>query len=97
MFGEMNAYRLSTYNEILPCEQIHLFSLTKNKVISILKEHLRKGLYIIASLRYNPEKCSVHEILLFGFDDKKQIFMCLELKGDFLKKQIFIILQLKMI
>ena len=81
LFGEISCYTPSIYQPILECTQIHLFHLQKCNVVDVLKEQIRGGAYIVATLRFNDKHQKVHEVLLFGFDDVNKAFLSVELKN----------------
>lgn len=78
MFGETSCYLPEYYDAILFQEQINIFTLDKDNIVSTLKERLQKKEYIIATLRYNPKWASVHEVLLYGYDEQEKLFLSVE-------------------
>ena len=87
-------YKRLIKNVYILCE-INISSFTPDNVIEIIKNELNKGNYIIFDCNYiafddNPDlnKTGIHEALLHGYDDDKQIMFttCL-INGKFVESE----------
>lgn len=73
-------YRMRYYSDILSMQRISVSNTTSDKALDIIHGEIEKGRYIILYLNfnrfYNIEGISLHELLIYGYDDEKKIYHC---------------------
>lgn len=78
-FGDVCIYPPAYHEEILQRRPVKLFDLGKDNIVTILKEFLESGYYVIMHVKQYKEHNYFHEVLFYGFDNSKEAFMCVGL------------------
>lgn len=88
LFGDISAYPFTYYEAILKSVQINLSELSQQNVIERMKGFIKEKFYLIASLDYDEEYLKAHELLVYGFDEKRQVFLSIKLIDGRFQKTI---------
>lgn len=97
-FSEINVigFLLEYFNDILQFEEINVSSFFYDDIVEIVKDEIDKENYIIFDCNHaafddnsDPNENAIHEVLLYGYDDKKMIMYttCL-MKGKFVETEL---------
>ena len=78
-FGDGESYYdPAYYRDILRIEELPLFPLSEEETLSLIRQNLREGRYVMVMLHQGIEerdgRNDYHEALLYGYDDEKEIF-----------------------
>lgn len=74
-FGETGLTDPNYHDDILARKQIKIFKVSKDKIVEKLTHYLLKGYYINIYIKNDTENVSYHEVVIYGFDDFKKIFL----------------------
>lgn len=73
-------YRMRYYSDILSFERISASDTTPEKIVRVIHDEIEKDRYVILYLNFNrlygAEGVSLHELLVYGFDDNRKICYC---------------------
>ncbi len=81
-------YPLSYFNDILDISEIDIFKVEKNVVVDLLVNQIDQGYYVVLEMNsrkiFDPktEEFLLHESLIYGYDEKKQIFFAVNLDNS---------------
>ena len=81
-WGNGTYYPLDYYDDILKIAPGNINKITPQKLISYIKRKIDSDTYILIDSDYSiifnvPEVgAQLHEILIFGYDDEEEIFLC---------------------
>ncbi len=75
--------QLSVYNDILNIKGFLHKEIKSNKIINFIKQSIQENNYIILECNYSilgventTEELYIHELIIFGYDDIKKVFLC---------------------
>lgn len=85
---EQLIYTPEMYDTILCRRQIRYFEMTESNIVDRFKQELRNGYYLNVMTKPNIADDWYHEIVLYGYDDRKEIFYAIGFEGyKFIKVQ----------
>lgn len=90
-WGNGAYYPLDYYDDILKIAPANINKITPQKLVSYIKRMIDSNTYIIIdsdlSIIFNDEKSNgrLHEILVFGYDDEAEAFLCPTIERNFVK------------
>ena len=88
-FGDVCLYPPAYHEEILQRKPIRVLDFSPENIIKKLKEYLKNGYYIIMHIKPYEEYDYFHEVLFYGFDDEKELFMTLGLQNRIFQTLMF--------
>lgn len=80
-FGDVSMYPPAYHEEILQRKPIRVLDFSPENIIEKLKEYLNNGYYIIMHIKPYEGYDYFHEVLFYGFDDEKELFMTVGLQN----------------
>lgn len=86
-FGETWMYTPEYYDAILKSKPVHLFELTESNIIDRLKAELLNGYYLNMMIKPCKEKDLIHEVVVCGYDDYKQVFRIIRRENRIFQNQ----------
>lgn len=88
-FGNVSMYPPAYHEEILQRKPIRVLDFSRENIVEKLKEYLTNGYYIIMHIKQYKEYDYFHEVLFYGFDDEKEVFMTVGLQNRLFQKLMF--------
>ena len=79
-FGNVGIYPPAYHEEILQRRPIRVLNFSPENIIENLKEYLTTGYYIIMHIKPYKQHDYFHEVLFYGFDDGKEVFLTVGLQ-----------------
>ena len=73
-------YRMRYYSDVLSFERISASDTTPEKIVRVIYDEIEKDRYVVLYLNFNRlygrEGVSLHELLVYGYDDERKICYC---------------------
>lgn len=88
-FGETSTIHPAYHDAILERKQVNLFSLRQDNLIEKTKDVLADGYYLVMTIKIPAEVEFFHEILLYGYDDKKECFFAAGIQNRIFQPVIY--------